>query len=176
MKEDHQINIPVKFGWYTSSGRFKINFILPLFWCREEADFQPSNIAWTNCVKSRWRIDGWLTDSDQNRSPWAIGSGDLKSGLAIHDTYRHILMPLQQITFENIVAKGEISHNEQFLLLLKNMFSTLFNNYYTCTFSYRYFSHFEDVFKVVCCRFVVSGKGLISFLYIVSTQWLPTII
>ena len=26
-------------------------------------------------------------------------------------------MPLQQMTFKNIAAKGQISHNEQFLLL-----------------------------------------------------------
>ena len=32
-------------------------------------------------------------------------------------TYRHFLTPLQQMPFENIVAKGEIAHNEQFLLL-----------------------------------------------------------
>ena len=34
---------------------------------------------------------------------------------------------LHQITFENIVAKGEIDHNEQFLLLAK-MFKKFMNN------------------------------------------------
>ena len=33
-------------------------------------------------------------------------------------THRHILMHLQQATFENIVTKGEIAQNKQFLLLL----------------------------------------------------------
>ena len=61
------------------------------------------------------------------------------------------------MTFENIVAKEEIAHNEQFLLIAI-MFSTLFNNQ---TISYRNISHFcPDYFKVVCCRFVVCGKGL----------------
>ena len=32
-------------------------------------------------------------------------------------TYRRFLRPLQQMTFKNIVAKEEIAHNEQFLLL-----------------------------------------------------------
>ena len=60
-------------------------------------------------------------------------------------TYRCLLTTLQQKTFENIVAKGEIAHN------------ILGNN----TFIYRYFLCFcLDIFKVVCCRFVVCGKGL----------------
>ena len=32
-------------------------------------------------------------------------------------TYRHLLMPLQQTTFENIVTIVEIAQNEQLLLL-----------------------------------------------------------
>ena len=30
--------------------------------------------------------------------------------------------------FESIVAKGEVAHQEQFLLLITKLFSTLFNN------------------------------------------------
>ena len=41
-------------------------------------------------------------------------------------------------TFKNIVAKGEIVHDEQFLLP-------------------QYFHHDSDL---ICCRFVVCGKGL----------------
>ena len=40
--------------------------------------------------------------------------------------YRHFLVPLQQMTIENIVEKGEIAHDEQFLLLRQyfQLFST----------------------------------------------------
>ena len=58
--------------------------------------------------------------------------------------------------FENIVTKEEIAQNQQFLFL------TLF-----FTFSHRFsiqlkrFSIFwQNMFKVVCCRFVVWAKGL----------------
>ena len=43
----------------------------------------------------------------------------------VFPTYKHFLMPLQQMTFENIVAKIEIAHNEEFLLLL-NVFNSLY--------------------------------------------------
>ena len=46
-------------------------------------------------------------------------------------THRHFLMPLQQTTFENIVAKGEIAHDEQFLLL-QQCFQ--FNAIFICLF------------------------------------------
>ena len=39
------------------------------------------------------------------------------SGLNDIPTYRRIMTLLQQMTFENIVTKGEIAQNEQFLLL-----------------------------------------------------------
>ena len=63
---------------------------------------------------------------------------------------------LQQMAFENIVKKVEIAH---FSFLLSPMFSTVFNY---CSFKFRReFSKFcLNVFKVICCRFVVCGKGL----------------
>ena len=42
--------------------------------------------------------------------------------------YRSFLTPLQQTTFENIVAKGEIDHKEQFVHFITT-FSILFKNY-----------------------------------------------
>ena len=69
-------------------------------------------------------------------------------------TYRHFLLPLQQMAIENVVKKGDIAHNEQFLLL-----SQCFQLFFT--FIYRDFLYLcLYVFKVVCCRFVVCGKGL----------------
>ena len=35
----------------------------------------------------------------------------------LYPTYRHFLTPLQKTTFENIVTKGEIDHDEPFFLL-----------------------------------------------------------
>ena len=65
-------------------------------------------------------------------------------------------MPLQQTTLVNLVAKGEIAHNEQFLDL-PQCFQTLFNYQ---TFIYRDILIFcLHVFKVVCFIFVVCGKN-----------------
>ena len=62
-------------------------------------------------------------------------------------TYRRFLTPLQQTTFENIGAKGEIAHDKH-----------LFQN---DLFIYRDFSYiYLDGFNVVCCRYVVCGNGL----------------
>ena len=69
-------------------------------------------------------------------------------------TYRRFLTPLQQRTFENIMTKAEISHNEQFLLL-PQCFNFLFRNYFQ-----RISISGVDGFNVVCYRCVVCGKGL----------------
>ena len=55
------------------------------------------------------------------------------------------------------MTKGEIAQNKQFLLLPKCI-QLFFSNH---TFILKEFSclHLE-VFKFVCCRFVVCGKGL----------------
>ena len=84
--------------------------------------------------------------------------------------YRRFLTPLQQTTFENIVTKEEIAHNEQFLLL-----HNIFNYFHSLYFHIRGSGHFElNVFKVVFCRFVVCWKrlkcmipitGLFSFVF-----------
>ena len=77
-------------------------------------------------------------------------------------TCRHILMHLPLMTFENILAWGEVTHGEQFLLL-PHCFQPWFNNH-TSTFIYIDSPYFcRDVFKVVCI-FVVSmcGKHLSS--------------
>ena len=74
-------------------------------------------------------------------------------------TYRRILTHLQQTTFlktlwqkEKLLKKSNISY-------CHNVF-TFFSNY---TFNYRDFPYYwVDAFKVVCCRFVVCGKGLKS--------------
>ena len=69
---------------------------------------------------------------------------------------RRISTYLQQTTFENIMAKGEIAHDEQFL-----HFPQCFQLY---TFNSRDFPNFSSMcfFKVFCCRFVVGVKGLIK--------------
>ena len=62
--------------------------------------------------------------------------------------------------FENIVTKEEIAQNVQ-LLLLPRCFPLLVRGY---PFNYRDFLFFyKNMFKVVCCRIVVWGKGLNSF-------------
>ena len=61
-----------------------------------------------------------------------------------------------QTIFENLVT-------EEKMLIMRNvtLFSTLFNNN---AFKYRDYPYIcIDVFKVVCCRFVVRGKGLKVF-------------
>ena len=69
------------------------------------------------------------------------------------------LMHLQHTAFENIVAKGEIAHDESFLLfpqfvqlysLNKPTFIAIVH--YSCL----------DGDNIVCCRFVVCGKGLMA--------------
>ena len=59
-----------------------------------------------------------------------------------------MLTHMQQMTFENIGAKGP----------LITLFSTLFNNEAIFYGDFSGFGHY--VFKVVCCRFVVCGKGV----------------
>ena len=66
----------------------------------------------------------------------------------------------RQTSFENIVTKGEIAQNKQFLLFA-TMFSTLSSNFtfiYTCYRDFLYFC--LDILKVVSCRVVVWRKGL----------------
>ena len=71
-------------------------------------------------------------------------------------TYRCFMMPLQQTTFKYIVTKEEIAQKGE-ISPFATMFSTQLNNY---NFIYRKFPYFcLDVFKVVCCRFSVNGKG-----------------
>ena len=50
-----------------------------------------------------------------------------REGFKTFPTYKHFLVPLQETTFENIVVKGEIAHDEQFFLL-PTMFSSFVNN------------------------------------------------
>ena len=57
---------------------------------------------------------------------------------------------MMQNTFENIVAKGEIAQNEQFLLIA-TMILTVFNNY-TCTINH----------QLSASNFLYVGKGLIK--------------
>ena len=74
----------------------------------------------------------------------------------VNPAYSRFLMPLQQTISEIIVAKGEIAHDEQFLLLLQ-----CFQLYSIIIFSFKeivFYIHL-DVFKVICCRLVVCGKG-----------------
>ena len=73
-------------------------------------------------------------------------------------------MPLKQTYFENIVTKDEIAQNKEFLLL-SQCFQPFFSN---CTFICRYFQCFVCVFKIVCCRFAVCGKGLKKALIVSS--------
>ena len=67
-------------------------------------------------------------------------------------TYRRILTHLQQTTFDKIVTKGEIAQNKQFLLLPQCfqlcpvIIPTLIEIFHI---------FLVDIFKVVCCRFVV---------------------
>ena len=75
------------------------------------------------------------------------------------------------MTFENVVAKGEIAHdenivkkeeiaqNEQFLLL-PQCFPLLVIGY-TCTFNYREFLFFDKIcLKSSAAEFSYEGKGL----------------
>ena len=66
------------------------------------------------------------------------------------------MTPQKQTTFENIVAKGEIAHEEQFPNLAI-VFSTLFN---ISSFNNREFQYLWGKIKFVCCRYTVHGKGL----------------
>ena len=72
-------------------------------------------------------------------------------------TYILILTHLQLTIFENIVTKGEIAQNEQFLLLPQcfHFFSVIIP---TIIENFSYF--LVDILKVVCSRCVVCGKGL----------------
>ena len=61
------------------------------------------------------------------------------------------------MTFENIVAKGEIAHDDQFPLLPQ-----CFQIYLMIKLSFTEIFHIFSIilFKLVCCRIVVCGKGL----------------
>ena len=61
--------------------------------------------------------------------------------------YKLFLTPLQQMTLEHIATKGEIAHDEQFLLLPQ-----FFQLYLIINITL--------ICKVFSCRFVVCGKGL----------------
>ena len=67
------------------------------------------------------------------------------------------MTPLQQATFEFIMAKGEIAHNKQiphFATKISIPFNDHTSNYwdFPCLC--------PNVFKVLCCRFIVCGKDL----------------
>ena len=65
--------------------------------------------------------------------------------------------------FENKVTKEEIAQDEQFLLLPQCL-PLLVIGY---PFNYRDFPFFDkNMFKVVCCRIVLWGKGLRWHLYV----------
>ena len=72
-------------------------------------------------------------------------------------------MPVKQTSFENYMTKAEIAHNEQFV-----HFQQCFQLFPIIILSILEIFH---VFKVICYRFVVCGKGFIAaiiFLYIVT--------
>ena len=74
---------------------------------------------------------------------------------------------MQQTTFENSVAIGEIAH---YLAIssFDTMLSTLFNNY---TFLYDDLSYLCPVFKVVCCSVAVCWKGYITRMSLQEYKW-----
>ena len=78
----------------------------------------------------------------------------------IFSPYSCFLAPLQQTTFENIVAKGEIVISP-----FATMCLTLFNNYTIICRDNQCFR--PDLFKVICCRFVMCGKRITCF----KTYW-----
>ena len=68
-----------------------------------------------------------------------------------------MLIELQQ-TFENKVAKEEITHNIEHFLSFATLFFAVLNNQ---TFDLGDFPHFcLKVFIVDCCRYVKCGKEL----------------
>ena len=93
-------------------------------------------------------------------------------------TYRHLLTPLPQMTFENIVAKGDIAQNDKFLLSTQFLtffqtFSFHFRFFFAFKFWPKYFQFysmiqlsFREVYNifnqmfsiVICCRFAECGK------------------
>ena len=68
-------------------------------------------------------------------------------------TYRRFLMPLQQMTFENIVTKEEIAHNEQFRLL---------------PHCFQLYSVIKPLFKGIICSFakIFSKSSAADLLYV----------
>ena len=58
-------------------------------------------------------------------------------------SYRRFLTPLQQTAFENIVAKEEIAHDEQFLLLQQYFPLSVIG----FPFSYRDFPFFDKIWS-----------------------------
>ena len=72
-------------------------------------------------------------------------------------------MPLQQTTFVNFVANGEIAHIEHFLNLPECYHHPLFNNYNYYNSLYRDFSYFcWYVFKSSAADLLYVRKRLIS--------------
>ena len=72
------------------------------------------------------------------------------------DTYRHFLMPLQQMTFKIMVTKEEIAQYEQLLHLPQ-----CFQLHLIIMLAFTEFPNLCGYdFKVVCCIFALSGKGL----------------
>ena len=69
---------------------------------------------------------------------------------------KRFLRSLQQTTIENNVTRR--NYSKQAISAFATVFSTLFNfeNFIYRDFPYLY----EDVVKVVCCWFIVCGKGL----------------
>ena len=72
-----------------------------------------------------------------------------KHGRTLSRIYIHFLMPQLHISFENIVAKGEIAHNEQFLIL--TVFSTPFSYYYFIMISIVLPISFQSHLLQTCC-------------------------
>ena len=70
------------------------------------------------------------------------------------------LMPLQQTIFENSVAKEEIAHDEQFLLLPQcvHLYTIII---LACVQNFHIF--YIYVLKVVCYKFIVCWKSYIFF-------------
>ena len=93
-------------------------------------------------------------------SKWTIFCLSVTETLSIHNypfpTCWHILTLLQQTNFENNVTKGETAHNEQ-LLLLTNCFQLYLISIDSYIEIFHIFAYV--IFKFVCCRFVVCGKG-----------------
>ena len=84
----------------------------------------------------------------------------IKISISLTET---LLTPLHQVTFENIVTKRKIAHNEQILLFVK-IFSILVN-----TFIFEGFPYFcPSVFNAICFGFLLCMQKLNHICHVVQ--------